>query len=220
MPADRVVLVRHGRTASNASGRWQGRTDIPLDDVGLAQAARTAVVLPQVAPGATRIVSSTLSRARVTAEPLAKAYGLDLETDPRLQEIWAGDWEDLDRDQVRSRWPDELARWEAGDDIAPGGGERLSNAGRRVLDAIEELAASTDDGTLVIVAHGGVLRAAIQIMLGLEHGQLPIAGMANAAWSEVFRGRRGEWRLASWNVQPDPEQPETGTAEPAAASPA
>lgn len=220
MPAERVLLVRHGRTASNASKRWQGRTDIPLDDVGLAQAARTAAVLPRVAPAVTRIVSSDLSRARDTAIPLAKAFGLGLTLDPRLQEVWAGEWENLEREEVRRGWPEDLARWEVGDDIRPGGGERLSDAGRRVSTAIEDLASSTDSGALVIVAHGGVLRGAIQLLLGFEYGQLAVGVLSNAAWAEIYRGRRGEWRLSSWNVEPDPEVPETGTAEPNASPPA
>lgn len=220
MPADRVVLVRHGRTASNATKRWQGRTDIPLDDVGVRQAARTAAVLPLVAPGAVRLVASDLSRARATAEPLAAAYGLELELDPRLQEVWAGEWENLERDEVRNRWPDELAKWENGEDIAPGGGEKLSAAGHRVMAAIEELAAATPTGTLVVVSHGGCMRSALQQLLGFSYGELPLGVLTNAAWGEIFRGRQGEWRLSSWNVQPDPEAPDTGTAEPAASAPA
>lgn len=210
MPADRLVLVRHGRTASNASRRWQGRTDVPLDEVGRAQAARTAAVLPRVAPGVVRVVASNLGRARATAEPLAAAYGLPLELDSRLQEVWAGNWEGLERDEIRRQWPDELAAWEAGEDLAVGGGERLSEAGERVRAAVEDHAARTPSGTLMIVAHGGVLRSAVQLLLGFEYGRLPIAVLSNAAWAELFRGRAGEWRLASWNVEPDPEEPDSG----------
>ena len=81
MSARRLVLLRHGRTASNAENRFQGHLDVELDDVGLAQAAVAATYLGELladaaARGAVRVVSSDLSRARQTAEPLAKALAI------------------------------------------------------------------------------------------------------------------------------------------------
>ena len=80
MTARRVVLWRHGRTAWNAESRVQGTTDVPLDEVGVAQAERAARDLATLAPA--RIVSSDLARARVTAEKLGEIVGLPVETDP------------------------------------------------------------------------------------------------------------------------------------------
>src|SRR5512141_1224314 len=98
MLSRRVVLWRHGRTAWNAETRFQGTTDVALDEVGVAQAERAARDLATLAPY--RIVSSDLERARVTAETLAAMVGLTVETDPALRETYAGTWQGLTRDEI------------------------------------------------------------------------------------------------------------------------
>ena len=72
MTADRVVLLRHGRTASNAAGIWQGQLDVPLDDVGIDEAGRAARTLASLPPA--RIVASDLSRAAATAAAEARPF--------------------------------------------------------------------------------------------------------------------------------------------------
>ena len=93
MTAAQLIVLRHGRTAWNATGRFQGQADIELDERGLAQAERAAEVLAELAPVA--IHSSDLSRARQTAAPLAARCGLEVQTDQRLREINVGTWEGL-----------------------------------------------------------------------------------------------------------------------------
>jgi broad specificity phosphatase PhoE len=130
----RLIVVRHGRTAWNATGRYQGHADRPLDATGRAQAAGLVPVLAPLRP--VRIVTSDLRRARDTAAPLARASGLALHPDPGLREVDVGAWEGLTRAEAAERHPDEMAAWERGDDVARGGGETRRAAGVRAADAL------------------------------------------------------------------------------------
>ncbi|GAB2698128.1 histidine phosphatase family protein [Thalassiella azotivora] len=198
MSAERVVLWRHGRTASNAGGRWQGQLDVPVDDVGRDQAARAAGVLAGLPP--TRVVSSDLSRAADTAQALADATGLQVELDKALREVHAGRWEGLTRAEIDERWPGDLDAWLAGQDVPLGGGERRSEVAARAAEAIERYATSTPEGVLVVASHGGALRDATARLLGLPFGSWAVfAGLRNCHWGVLTHGRRG-WSVDAWNV--------------------
>ncbi|HYY11871.1 MAG TPA: histidine phosphatase family protein, partial [Kineosporiaceae bacterium] len=182
MTAGRVVVLRHGRTGHNLRHIWQGQLDVPLDDVGTAQAKAAAEVLAPLRP--TAVVSSDLVRAAATADAVAAAAGLPVERDPRLREIDVGRWEGLTRDEIAAAGDaDLLAAWRRGDDVPLGGAERPSDLGRRGAVALSEHAATVDGGTLVVVAHGAVLRAAVLTVLGLEQARWSLlAGLPNAGW--------------------------------------
>lgn len=200
-----MVLLRHGRTASNHEGRWQGQLDVPLDDVGLAQAVAVAGSLGSLVAGwdgAVRVVSSDLSRASQTAAPLAERLGVPLELDPRLRETDAGLWQGLTSAQIVQRWPEEYEAWRHGGDVALGGAERRSDAGVRAAACIAELDAAQDGGTLVCVSHGAALRGAICELVGLGwRGTASFEPMGNAHRTVMRRKPRG-WRIESYNAQP------------------
>lgn len=99
----RIVLVRHGETEFNADGRLQGQLDIPLSSVGIAQAEAVAPVIAGMDPVA--IVSSPLVRARVTAETIGRAAGLEVGFDDRLKEVDVGQWAGGDRARSTSQRP-------------------------------------------------------------------------------------------------------------------
>jgi glucosyl-3-phosphoglycerate phosphatase len=139
MSPRRVVLWRHGRTAWNLEMRFQGSTDVPLDDVGRAQADRAARDLATLRPD--RIVSSDLDRARSTAAALADLVDLPVETDPALQETYAGRWQGLVRHEIIALDPELYARWSDGADVRPGGGESRSEVAARVSTAVRRYAA-------------------------------------------------------------------------------
>jgi len=206
MPSRRVVLWRHGRTAWNAESRFQGTTDVALDEVGVAQAERAARDLAILAPH--RIVSSDLERARVTAETLAAMVGLEVTTDPDLRETYAGTWQGLTRDEIIAADSDGWHRWIAGDDIRPGGGETRSEVSARVSAAVlrhaEDLPAG---GTLVVASHGGAVRACLGRLLGLpvEHWTV-LGGLVNCAWSVLEEQPDGRWRLVEHNARSLPEE--------------
>jgi probable phosphoglycerate mutase len=206
MTGRRVVLWRHGRTAWNAESRFQGSTDVALDEVGIAQAERAARDLATLAPD--RIVASDLERARVTAEALAALVGLEVETDPALRETYAGTWQGLVRDEIVAADGDTLARWLAGEDVRPGGGESRTEVAARVSSAVLRHAAALPPGGLLVVAsHGGAVRAAIGTMLGLplEHWTV-FGGLVNCAWSVLEEMPDGRWRLLEHNARSLPEE--------------
>ena len=176
------MLWRHGRTSWNAQRRFQGHSDVELDEVGLAQAQATASQLALLKPD--KIVSSDLLRANVTANALATLVDLPVTTDVDLRETRAGRWEGLTRPELERKYGDELAAWAAGSNLAPGGGERRSEVATRMMRAINR---ALDDvpaqGCLVIVTHGGSARAAIGSMLSLPVAHWGIFGvLTNCAW--------------------------------------
>lgn len=205
----RVVLWRHGRTEWNAEGRFQGQTDVPLDAFGVSQASAAATQLAQLPP--TKIVSSDLARARVTAGELASRTGLDVSLDARLRETYAGAWQGLDRDVLLARFGDELAAWASGSDLRPGGGERRSEVAGRMLAAIDDALVDVPmDGTLVVATHGGSARAAVGSLLGLPAEHWSILGvLTNCAWSvlteRIDAAGVVSWRLEEYNARSLPE---------------
>ena len=206
MTPRRVVLWRHGRTTWNAESRFQGTTDVPLDDVGLAQAERAARDLATLSPH--RIVASDLARARVTAEALAAMVGLPVETDADLRETYAGTWQGLLRDEILARDGATFARWLAGEDVRPGGGETRSEVAVRMSGAVLRHAATLPaGGTLVVASHGGAVRACIGTLLELpvEHWTV-LGGLVNCAWSVLEEQPDGRWRLVEHNARSLPEE--------------
>ncbi|MEJ5945166.1 histidine phosphatase family protein [Pseudokineococcus basanitobsidens] len=197
--APQVVLWRHGRTAWNVEGRWQGHTDIPLDDEGLAQVEAAAAVLAARRP--VRVVSSDLARARGTAGALALAADLPVTLDPRLREVHGGAWQGLRREEIAAGWPQEHAAWLAGEEVPAGdGGETRAQAGTRVAAAVREQSAGLDDGqVLVCVGHGGSLGAGLVRLLGLPDGGV-LTGLRNARWTTLVRSGGGTWRLLEHNA--------------------
>ena len=201
MTASTVVLWRHGQTTYNAEARWQGQLDIPLDEVGVAQAELAAVELAARKP--TRIVSSDLQRAALTARALGDLTGLEPELDPGLREVHAGTWQGLVRADIEERWAEDYAAWRRGHDVAIGGGERRSEVGVRAAAAVERHAAACEDGdVLVVVSHGMALRMAMLNMLGIPAAAWSALGsLGNTHWATLGRGS-SSWFLAEYNVGP------------------
>lgn len=154
--ATRLILIRHGETAWNRATRIQGHTDIPLSPLGLSQAERLAEALADEPLAA--IYSSDLSRARQTAEALARAQGLSIRLDAGLRERAFGRFEGLSWDEIATTYPEDAARWRRREpDFAVGGGESLTVFSARCLDAARRAAAAHPGGSIALVAHGGVL---------------------------------------------------------------
>lgn len=199
----RIVLWRHGRTSWNAEWRFQGQTDIALDDEGIAQAERAAGLLVHLQPD--RIVSSDLSRALSTAQALASLTELGVTVDPRLRETHAGGWEGLHRPLLMERFGDAVSRWASDSHARPGGGETRVEVADRMVQAIGEyLAELPDGGTLVVATHGGSARAAIGALLELPPENWACLGvLSNCAWSILTENTTGHgpaWRLQEYNA--------------------
>ncbi|HEX2273754.1 MAG TPA: histidine phosphatase family protein [Acidimicrobiales bacterium] len=162
MPSS-LLLVRHGQSTWNAEGRWQGWSDPPLSELGREQAEDAAGDLHHL--DITGVVSSDLARARDTAEILAAALDLGAPlVDRDLREYDVGDWEGLTRPEIERGWPDQLASWREGRLLATPGGETRAHFVTRVVGALGRAARRPDLGdTVLVVTHGGVIRAAEQV---------------------------------------------------------
>lgn len=203
MTAAELIVLRHGRTSWNATGRFQGHADIGLDERGFLQAEEAAEVLAELAPAA--IYASDLSRARQTAAPLARRCGLTVTTDVRLREIHVGSWEGLTIKEMLTEIDDDLKRaYLAGEDVRRSPtGETVAEVGERAGAALEEIALAVPDGsTAVAVMHGLAARAGVCQLLGL----LPetwkgLGGLHNCGWIAVERHPGGgHWRITEYNV--------------------
>lgn len=168
--AERLVFVRHGASVGTGGGRLRGREDLPLSALGQDQARALAGTLAEsLAPGApTRCLTSPLRRARETAELALQGSGRTAEEIPDLAEVDVGVWEGLTFSAAAAGWPEEAARWVAWD---PGftfpGGERLADYLLRVRRVCDHLAAC-EERTVVVFTHGGVIRTALCLLLGLD----------------------------------------------------
>lgn len=205
-----LVLWRHGRTDWNDENRFQGSTDIPLNEVGIAQAERAARLVASFRPSA--IVSSDLSRAFDTAAPLARITGLKVALDPDLRETRGGEWEGRVGADIRVNDGSTFAAWLDSENVIAGNtGERRSEVAERAHRAIvKAFAPLGPDATLVAVTHGGASRCLIAHMLGLGTGSWgAIGGLANCAWSVIEEVHRHDglirWRLVEHNAGTLPE---------------
>lgn len=154
-----VYLIRHGETDWNLAGRWQGHADVPLNDVGYRQARLLAARLAAEGARFDAIYSSDLARAFQTAWELGATVKVPVQLLPPLREIDLGAWSGLTYAEIRERFPDEIARLEAGEDVARGGGESMGALGRRVVQAVDAIVAHHSGETLALVTHGGCIRA-------------------------------------------------------------
>ncbi|MFF5280370.1 MULTISPECIES: histidine phosphatase family protein [Streptomyces] len=200
----RIVLWRHGQTAWNLERRFQGSTDIELTETGVAQARRAARLLAALKPDA--IVASDLKRAAATAAELSAITGHSVAHDSALRETYAGEWQGLTHDEIVARYGEQYAAWKRGEPVRRGGGELETEVADRaapvVLGHADKL---PEDGTLVVVSHGGTIRTTIGRLLGLEarHWE-SLGGLSNCCWSVLGEGARG-WRLLEHNAGTLPE---------------
>jgi broad specificity phosphatase PhoE len=155
-----LYVIRHGETEWNATGRWQGQLDTPLNDDGRLQARRLARRFATQGPRFDALYSSDLARAFETATIVGGALGhAEVRTLPALREIDIGVWSGLHTDEIRARFADELARIDSGDDLKRGGAESFGDLKRRIAEAVERLAAEHPGETLALFTHGGCVRA-------------------------------------------------------------
>lgn len=164
----RLLLVRHGETTWNADLRYQGQQDIPLSERGWQQVEALARRLRGVTIDAA--YASDLRRAADTAEIICRGRDLAVVRLPALREACYGAWEGLTYAQVVARWP-EIVRQRRVDPAGarPPGGETLGEVQARALAALGEIErAHPPKATLLIAAHGGVLRALLCAFLRLD----------------------------------------------------
>lgn len=147
------------------------------------------------------MIASDLKRASATADELASLTGVDVTHHAELRETYAGAWQGLTHDEIIAQFGDQYAAWKRGEPVRRGGGELETEVADRaapvVLAHAEKLA---DNGTLVVVSHGGTIRTTIGRLLGLESYHWEgLGGLSNCCWSVLGEGARG-WRLLEHNA--------------------
>lgn len=194
-----LVVVRHGRTAHNASRRLLGRLDVDLDPVGVRQA--TALARSPVLAGVTRVVTSPLLRARRTAEALAEVVDAEVEVDRRWVEIDYGVYDGLPLAEVpESVW----SSWDADPTWEPEGGESLAAVASRVRGACEQLWAEAATGDVAVVSHVSPIKAAVAWAMGLPAEIAPKLFVEVASLHRIGPGRHGPtlWSLNEVHHRP------------------
>jgi probable phosphoglycerate mutase len=191
-----ILLIRHGETVWNRSGRVQGWQDSPLSAAGRAQAQALAARL--AVDRVERLISSDLGRAQETARPIAARLGIPVELDPALRERNYGIFEGRTHVEIERDHPTEYATFIGRDPTyAIPGGESADEFAARVLPALERIAATCAGGRVAVVTHGGVLgvvyRHAMKVPADAERGYT----LANASVNHVRFGA-GEWFIERW----------------------
>jgi probable phosphoglycerate mutase len=188
-----ILLARHGETDWNSERRWQGHADRPLNDVGRAQARELAETLADRAIDV--VYSSDLLRAHETALIVADRLGLQVEVDAGLREVDVGDWAGRLLTEIEDADPDAYQRWQQGRK-AWNGGESYEEMGERVVAAVLRLAARHPGRTVLIVTHGGSIRACRATAVGLDYAASRVSAIGSMANCEVAELHVAGGRLA------------------------
>lgn len=195
----RIFLIRHGETAWNREGRFQGQMDIPLNDLGFRQAVAAADALKDTTVD--RIVTSPLSRAVATGHPLALQKGIPIEKVDDLQEIGHGLWEGRTAGDVEKKWPGMLATWHSRPDLLNmPEGESLADVRKRAWPAFLRVTEGEGE-SIVVVSHDAVLKVLLCRILGcplrsfwrfqIANGSITLLELSEKGWRMPLMGESG-----------------------------
>ncbi len=184
----RIILARHGETDWNLERRWQGHSDRALNETGRAQAEELAERLAGEPIAA--VYSSDLVRAHETARIVAARKDLDVIVDPDLREIDIGVWSGLTMEEIEARFPDDVQHWRDTGVALNRGGETSDQLHERVLRAAHRIAAAHPREQVLVVSHGGALRALALHAQAIEHDRrLENCGVVKILFEDgAFRG--------------------------------
>jgi broad specificity phosphatase PhoE len=189
-PTTRVLLIRHGQSEWNATGRWQGQADPPLSDLGRRQAREAARAIGAV----DAVWASDLQRAAETAAIISADIGVGpVVLDPDLRERDAGEFSGLTRAEIEERFPGYLE-----DHRRPPGWEPDEHLLTRALRVVQEMARAVPGGDVLVVTHGGLVYT-LEDHLGAARARL---ANAEGRWIAVDGGRL---RLGDRILLADPE---------------
>jgi len=186
-----VFVARHGETTWNQEGRYQGRQESPLSELGTRQAQALGDAITHERPPVGRVISSPLGRCVATARAAADLLGLTVETDARLIEIGHGDWEGRLRDEIMRSEPDNWYKWKnKPTEIVFSTGDSMQKVAERWYDfASQRFSVPT-----LVVTHDAVVRAAIVLAEGRSLDDMWNVRMENAAYVRFDAGADA-WRI-------------------------
>jgi alpha-ribazole phosphatase len=165
----KLLLTRHGQTDWNIAGRYQGQSDIPLNQIGRSQAEGLAKRLSAETIHA--VYASDLSRAADTANRILSMQELApaLQRDVRWRELSFGEWEGMNYKEMSAHSPDIFAKWMLDPQhVSTPSGETLGHLAERVHSAFVELKNKHKDETVLVVSHSGALQALLAFTLGVD----------------------------------------------------
>ena len=196
MPTD-LILIRHGETDWNRAMRFQGHSDVPLNDAGRAQAERLADRL--ATEPIDHAVASDLLRTRQTAAPTVARLGLALQTDAGLREQFFGEAEGLTAAELRETMPASWLRWlDFRADRSLPGGESTRQFHTRSIAALRGVAAAHAGKTVLVVSHGGVLDMVFRTAQALSLDGPRMAEIPNAGFNRVRVDDHGAIAILAW----------------------
>jgi broad specificity phosphatase PhoE len=164
-----IILVRHGETDFNASEKFRGRVDVPLNDIGLRQAQLLGEYLRDEKIDI--VYSGPLHRAVRTAEAIAAPHGLAVNIVANLNDIDCGDWQGLTVAEVKEKYPALYQDWLAmPEQVRLPGGETLEDVRSRVVPFVQDAVMRCGEGRIVLVSHRVVHKVLICTLLGLGNG--------------------------------------------------
>jgi broad specificity phosphatase PhoE len=172
-----IHLARHGQTAYNHEGRFQGHLPVRLDETG----RRQAIALAEVAAGQrwASLWSSTLDRARETTAVVAERIGLEPRFDARFAETDTGDWTGRSFAEISAEDPDGFARFQRSDpSFRYPGGESFAEQSARVQDGLRDLYGQSAELPALVVCHRGVIRLALAALGDDSAGAQEVANAA------------------------------------------
>ncbi len=180
-----TLLLRHGQTPMSVQKRYAGRSDVPLTDAGVAQAAAAAKRLASA--GIDAIVASPLRRTVQTAGEVAAVTGLPVAAEDGFRETDFGAWEGLTFAEVRERWPSEMTAWLADPEVAPPGGESFAEVSERVTAALDRVLAGRTGQRILIVSHVTPIKTLVAAALlappaALYRMHLDVAALCEVDW--------------------------------------
>lgn len=188
-----LYIVRHGETDWNKMGKYQGITDVPLNENGLNQAKACGEALKDITFD--RILSSDLSRALVTAETIRGDRTTPITVDKRLRELNFGDWEAMLFSDIEARWPGLIDEMYLRPHLVKvPNGESFKDLQDRAWAGLEEFLNKNDEEeTLLIACHGGTIRTLLCKLLDISISHCWNFSQGNTAINRIFYNGMGEY---------------------------
>lgn len=193
-------LLRHGETTGGQ--RICGITDVPLSALGWQQMQVSVESALKNSKCWDKIYHSPLKRCAEFATQVGRRFDLPTKSIDALHEINFGSWEGLELDEVNRLYPGQWQAWLSGDEVGHGG-ESFQDLMHRVSKVIDTLLVESKGERILIISHGGVMRAMMAQMMGLEKKQLLRASLPHACMTRMIayhhKGKKDWFTLDSHN---------------------
>lgn len=190
-----ILLIRHGESEANRLGFFAGQTDVALEEKGLEQAKITADFIARTYQ-VDAVYASDLRRAYDTGLATAQLVGQEVRKEPRMREIYAGQWQGLAFDQIVARYAQDYNLWlhDIGNSVCTDG-ESVAQLSGRIMEALEEIARENEGKTVVIATHATPIRVVQCLLSGYPLGEMKkVPWVSNASVTELS-WENGVWKL-------------------------